>query len=276
VLSVQISDPTNTLTGAGTIRFRTWVSEDHTEAGGDAADTLYVDVLTDNVSIATDDMIISAEVPAVLRSTTVPGSASRYIHVDYDLFGFGGAVGTAALDILNVKIIGYPIEREATYTDVTYRDSTGIRSIAKDDQFIDYYGKLTINANDDPNFSVEALYRDRVGASGQLFGSLIQALKMYSDKYHEGTDSIDNKYIEKDVVNGITDMIGIRRYLDSTTAPFGQTLATFVSNKDDITFLFATLNEDMRILEEGILHDAAIAKIIASNMSFSTSTNVSI
>jgi hypothetical protein len=235
----------------------------------------------DALSAAGDETVyVMAELACPVKPLSTDASSSEYIHVDWAAGGVttdgvaGLSLPIANFDISNVRLIGYPKERLANYTDVTYRDATGVHAISKDDEFIDYFGKLAIQYNDDPNFSVDALFRDKIGNSGHVLGAMVETLKSYSALKHKGSDTIDQKYIDLNVAGGISDLIGVRKYLDRTVAPFGEALASFVSDKDDITYLFATLHEDLLILAEGLEHDKDLAKQAVKMMPFSTSANV--
>jgi hypothetical protein len=267
--------------GAAKLKFRAWSA---LTLGGTATNSLETEVKIEDALTAAGDetLTVSAEVSCPLLPQTTAAASSQYIHIDLSAFdldtsgvaGLGLASGTV-MDALNVRVVGYPKERSAAYSLITYRDETGIHTINKDDTFVKYFGQLVINSNDDPNFSIDAIYRDRVGSSGVYLGNLIQVLKRYSAKNHFTTDTLDQKYINLGCVNGVTDLIGIRHYLDRTASPFGETLGTPVSNPDDISFLLATLLEDTRIAVEGLDHDHLLAKAIISDMSFSTSTQTS-
>jgi hypothetical protein len=260
--------------------FRAWTAE---TIGGTSTGSSEVEVrVNDALTAAGDELVdVSAELSCPVSPLSTDATQSEYIHIDWAVgavttsgvagLGFGGS---GDFHVSNVRLIGYPKERAASYADITYRDVDGVHAIKKDDEFIDHFGKLVIQSNDDPNYSVDAIYRDRVGASGHILGGMIETLKSYSALKHKGTDTLDQKYINLNVPGGISDLVGVRHYLDRTKPPFGDSLTTAVTDKDDMTFLFATLNEDLIILEEGMKHDKDLAKQSVKIMPFSTSSNV--
>jgi hypothetical protein len=228
----------------------------------------------------THDVSLMLDVPIAALAADV--TKSKWLHVDFAIGGVttAGVAGLAltagsAVEFQCVGLVGYPKERQVAYSNITYRDSAGtLRSINKSDKFIDLYGKLTINHNDDPNFSVDALYRDRVGASGHLVGAMISLLKEYGSKYQDSTNTIDQKYIRLQANNGITDLIGVRHFLNKDKSPFGESSSNPVTGNDNIAELIATLINDFEYFRDMFDMDANFAAQAVKTMSFLTSSNV--
>jgi hypothetical protein len=275
------------VSAAGTMELyiKAWTAD---TLGGTEVDSKVTKVIIEDALTAAGDEVfeVYAQVAMPLTARTTPSSKSRFMHIDIAVCNIDSPsavsstgmklVANSVVEVSNLRLIGRPKVLEVDYTSITYRDATGINTIKKDDTFLTFFGNLIIDEHDDPNFSVAALYRDRIGASGLVLGSMIQTLIQYSDKNHSGSDTLNQKYINLKATGGIADMIGVRQYLSQDKSPFGSATGDPVTNPDDITFLFSTLVEDMRELSEMLMYDTKLAKQLVSNLSFSTSQNVSI
>jgi hypothetical protein len=225
--------------------------------------------------------VLYAQLALPVEPLSSDATKSRYIHVDWAAWGVdtantsaGGQHFAAGKDftISNVRLVGYPKERLAPYTEITYRDSNGrLTAIGKDATFVSLFGKLTISPYDDPNFSVEAVYRDRLTSGGHMVGAMIEALQLYSADYHKGSDTIDAKYIAMGVPGGIRSLHGVREFLNKDRAPFNT-----VTDYDKIALIFATLVEDVKILAEGFENDSQVQTKLMQLIPYTTSSNVSV
>jgi hypothetical protein len=208
---------------------------------------------------------VEAELAVELGSSSVT-NVSNIVHYDFAFGGVttAGAAGMAlvanSLSFSNVRLIGYPISARMDYSIVTYRDENGVFSINKDDTFIDYFGKLALAPQDDPNFSVPAIMARRLSGKSHQVGAVISVLKKYSEMQHKAGDRIGDKYNRLGCVNGIDDMIGVITYLDRTLPPFGNSLAASITDAEEITFLFSTLITDMKLVRDNYLSDKTFKK----------------
>jgi hypothetical protein len=226
---------------------------------------------------------LQAELAVELTSSAV-ANVSNIVHFD---LAFGGVTteGVAGLaytasttiptfTVSNVRLVGYPKTTKVDYSLITYRDENGVFSINKDDSFITYFGKLALETQEDPNYSVHSIMIRRLAGRSHQVGQAVSVLKRYSELYHTLGDRIDDKYNRLGCVNGIDDMVGIITYLDRTLPPFGNSLAQSVTEPDDITYLFATFIVDLKMVREYMLSDKNIQKVLAQYIPFSTSSNV--
>jgi hypothetical protein len=240
----------------------------------------YAEALTNN---GNEDIYFSVDVDVPIFNVTGSTKITEWVHLDYafggvDTAGASGLTASAGdLNVSNLGLRGYVKESEVSYQNITYRDESGMRAINKDDTFVDYFGKLVDEDDqEDPNFSVEALYRERIGSAGIVLSQMISALRAYSTLHHKTGDHIDEKYKRLGVSTGVADLVGVSNYLDKTKAPFGVDLVTSVTDKDAIALLFSTLEQDLEIMCQYIEVDKNLLKSVVNAMSFTTSSNVSV
>jgi hypothetical protein len=263
--------------GKDLVSVRAWTGL--TPGGATISAALEAIRINSGLTVDGDEIIESSVEIAVEIKPTATVGTSEYVHYDV-VFGnvdTAGVVGLTlqAFEVNNVRLIGYPKEREVDFSDITYRNADGVFAIKKDDRFIDYFGKIADEPTDDPNYSVEALYRERLGNGATILGQMIQVLKIYSETYHKSGDRVDDKYNRLGCTNGITDMLAVQRWLERTSAPFGETLPASTTDKDEITLLFSTLLQDLKYLRDHARLDKNVLKTVSSAMSFTTSSNVS-
>jgi hypothetical protein len=254
-----------------------WTAE--TLGGTEVLSNVQVTSLGSALTTTGDEYItVAGEIGVEINSSAASSSAAQWVHVDW-CFGnvtTAGAVGCTAanFDVSNVRVIGVPDVNEVDYAQITYRDSEGIKAIKRSDTYMDYLGKLTINPNDDPNFSVPAMFMRRFGSQSQLIGQMVSAIKNYSNLYHDAGNRIDDKYNRLGCTSGIEDMVGTLHLFDSSHAPFGDTLSTSVTDVEDQTYLFATFVMDLKLFLDNVERDDRIANIVNKYLAFSSSSNV--
>jgi hypothetical protein len=256
---------------------RMWTAE--TLGGTAVRSNALVSTAGDALTNSGDEVYqVAHEISVEIEPSSASSVAAQWVHVDYS-FGNVTTAGVAGLSVTsfsvsNVRLTGYLDGKEVDYSDITYRDASAIRAIGRSDSYFDYLGKLVMNPQDDPNLSVPALYAKRFSDHSTLIGGLVSAMKNYSATYHPVGSRIDDKYIRLGCVNGIEDMVGTVSLFSRTAAPYGETLSTSVTDRDEMSLLMATFVHDIRIFAENVHTDARIQKIVAKYLSYTTSANV--
>jgi len=173
------------------------------------------------------------------------------------------AGGTVGVQVVPSKVVG-KLSKIAPigWADISFQNVNGGPYLSLSsgfDSWIPYFGKCFLNGSDDPNASIQAIFKSTIQAVENNFNKGLTVLILWDASQQGGlAGALNNIYIGLGLTGGIGSLVPVGRWL-SSSGPFGG--MTTMQIKDTFYQLMKDFTNLRDCIAAGALGQAAIVDV---------------